>query len=194
MPDKSVALSARLPADDADFLKHWEVEGAETPSEKLRRVVHDARDRETATHDYKSALRMATTLFGPALEHIRAGELEQGQHSELIAKLGEWLPEIVAYVYSAQALSAHEGDAGLRRLEGGIAMRVTTLMRAVLQMAITDEAPLYDPSVLDERLSGVLDTARVVRRARGDALKKKGDKKRQKTDAKADNASRKGSA
>lgn len=166
MPDKSVALSARLPADDAAYLRDWEVDGADTPSEKLRRVVHDARVRSLAASDYRGALRMANELLGPSLEYVRAAELENGQHSELMAKITEWLPEMVAYVYSAQALSNGDPDAGLRRLEGGVAMRVTTLMQAVLQMAVTAQAPLYDPSLLDDRLSGVLETARVVRKAR----------------------------
>lgn len=171
MADKSVALSARLPADDAAFLKDWQVDGADTPSEKLRRVVHDARGRAMAATDYRGALRMANELLGPSLEYVRASELDSGQHSELMAKITEWLPEMVAYVYSAQALSNGDPDSGLRRLEGGVAMRVTTLMQAVLQMGVTQQAPLYDPTLLDDRLNGVLDTAQVVRKARRTAQK-----------------------
>lgn len=166
MAEKTVALSARLPADDAAFLNEWQVDGADTPSEKLRRAVRDARGRVVASHDYRSALRMTNDLLGPALEFVRATEVETGHHSELMAKIGEWLPEIVAYVYSAQSLASADGESSLRRMEGGVAMRVMTLMQSVLQMAVTSSAPLYDPSLFDDRLHGVLDTAKVVRKAR----------------------------
>lgn len=168
MPDKSVALSARLPAADAEFLNDWEVEGADTPSEKLRRVVRDTRGRVKATTDYRQALRMANELFAPTLEFIYASEAQVGKHSELMTRVSEWLPEMLAYVYSAEGLAGPDPEANLKRLEGGIAMRVTTLMQSVLQMAVTKEAPLYDPTLLDERLHGVLDTADVVRREKED--------------------------
>lgn len=166
MPDKSVALSARLPAEDAAFLNEWQVDGAATPSEKLRRVVRDTRGRVKAETDYRSALRMANELFGSSLEYVRESEVEIGAHSELMAKIGEWLPEMVAYVYSAEGLAGPETEGNLKRLEGGVAMRVMTLMQSVLQMSVTTNAPLYDPTLLDERLNGVLETAQVVRDAR----------------------------
>ena len=163
MPDKSVALSARLPAADAEFLNEWKVEGADTASEKLRRVVRDTRGRVKATTDYRQALRMSNELFGPALEYVCASEVHIGKHSELMARVSEWLPEMVAYVYSAEGLAGPDAEANLKRLEGGVAMRVVSLMQSVLQMALTTKAPLYDPQLLDERLQSVLEIADVVR-------------------------------
>lgn len=173
MPDKSVALSVRLPADDAGFLNDWQVDGASTPSEKLRRVVRDTRGRAIASKDYRHALRMTNELFGPALEYVHASEVHINKHSELMARIGEWLPEIAAYLYSAEGFASANVEANLKRLEGGIAMRVMTLMQSMLQMAVTVEAPLYDTALLDERLHNVLETAEVVRTARSKAAMKK---------------------
>ena len=166
MPDKSVALSARLPAEDADFLNHWIVEGAATPSEKLRKVVRETRGRVIAANDYRGALRMANDLLGPATEYIRESEITIGQHSELLARLGEWLPELLAYVYSAEGLAGPDAEANMKRLEGGIALRVLTMMQSVLQMSVTREGPFYDPLLLTSRIRPVLDTADVVSAAR----------------------------
>jgi hypothetical protein len=166
MTDKSVALSARLPAADAQFLTQWRVEGADTPSEKLRRVVRDTRERVRATTDYRQALRMTTELFGPSLEYVREAEVQVGQHSQLMARISEWLPEMTAYLYSAEGLAGPDTESNLKRLEGGVAMRVMALMQSVLQMAVTPDGPFYDPALLNDRLRGTLDTARVVSDAR----------------------------
>ena len=124
MSEKSVALSARLPATDARFLSEWRVERADTPSEKLRRVVRDTGERVHAATDYRQALRMATELFGPSLEYVRESEVQTGKHSQLMARIGEWLPEMAAYVYSAEGLAGPDADSNLKRLEGGVAMGV----------------------------------------------------------------------
>ncbi len=173
MSEKSVALSARLPAADAEFLNDWQVEGADTPSEKLRRVVRETRGRVKATTDYRHALRMAGELFGPAFEHVRESEVEISKHSELMAKIGEWLPELVAYVYSAEGLAGPDAESNLKRLEGGVAMRVMTLMQSVLQTAVTSNGPFYDPALMQDRLQPVLETAQVVQDARDKANNKK---------------------
>ena len=171
MPDTSVALSARLPAEDAEFLNRWQVEGAATPSEKLRKVVKETRGRVHAATDYRGALRMAHDLLAPSFDYVREAEIETGGHSELLVRMSEWLPELLAYVYSAEGLAGPDAESNLRRLEGGIAMRVLTMMQTTLQMAVTREGPFYDPPLLTERIQGVLDTAEVVadahRRARG---------------------------
>lgn len=166
MTDKSVALSARLPVEDAEFLSQWQVDGADTPSEKLRRVVRDTRERARATTDYRQALRMANDLFAPSLEYVREAEVDVGQHSQLMAKIGEWLPEMTAYLYSAEGLAGPDAQSNLKRLEGGVAMRVMALMQSVLQMAVTVDGPFYDPALLGDRLRGTLDTARVVSESR----------------------------
>ena len=83
-----------------------------------------------------------------------------------MARIGEWLPEMVAYVYSAEGLAGPDTEKHLRRLEGGVAMRVMALIQSVLQMAVTTEGPFYDPALLEERLRGTLATARIISEAR----------------------------
>lgn len=167
MAEKSVALSARLPPEDASFLNDWQVDGANTASEKLRKVVKETRTRVNAAEDYTEALRMAQALLAPAFEYVRAAEVETGLHSELVTRIAEWLPELVAYVHAVRATPGGSTEARLRRLEGGLALRVLTLTQSLLQMAVTEHGPFYDPALLEGRLQGVLDTARVVEVARG---------------------------
>ncbi len=166
MPEKTVPLSARVSQEDADFLTKMKVEGAQTPSEKLRQVVRDARRRHDGAQDYPSALALAQDTVAPAVQCIRQVERELGVHSELLTRMVEWLPELMAYVHSAPGMPGENDEARLRRLEGGVALRLTTIMQSVLQMAVTRDGPFYDPRVLTDRVEPVLHLARVIRQSR----------------------------
>ncbi len=166
MPEKTVPLSARLTAEDAAFLTELEVEGASTASDKVRAVVRDARRRHSGGREYSSALRLAQETLAPALRSVREAELELGVHSELMSRVGEWLPELVAFIHSAPGMGGDNETVKLCRLEAGVALRVMTLMQSVLQMAVIRHGPFYDPELLGERVQTVLDLAQVVRDTR----------------------------
>ncbi len=166
MAEKTVPLSARVSQEDADFLAEMKVQGAQTPSEKLRQVVRDARRRHHRSTDYPSALALAQEAMAPAVQSIRETERELAVHSELLTRMVEWLPELMAYVQSAPGMPGENAEARLRQLESGVALRITTIMQSVLQMSVTREGPFYDPRVLSNRVEPVLHLARVINQSR----------------------------
>ena len=166
MPDKTVPLSARVSQEDADFIQELEIEGAQTPSEKLRVLLREARRRARASEHYPSALTLSQETLSPAMQRIRQTERELGNHSELLSRAMEWLPELMAYVQSAPGMAAADDEARLRDLESGVALRLTTLMQSILQMSVTREGPFYDPQLLSARIDPVLDLARVINQSR----------------------------
>lgn len=168
MPSKSVPLSARVSAEDAQFLAELDVDGAQTASEKLRAIVGDARRRHVAARDYPGALRLAEDTVRPALRKVRAAEVSTDMHSELVARVAEWLPETLAYFLASSGGTADGEGKRLRKLEAGLAKRVTTLMQSTLQLGLSQPGSAYDEKVLHERLTSVLNLAEVVRRNRTD--------------------------
>lgn len=167
MANKSVPLSARISADDAEFLAALEVDGATTPSDKLRAIVGDARRRHGAARDYPGALRFAEDTVSPALRQVRAAEVDEDMHSELVARVAEWLPETLAYFLASSGGGGRSDADNLRKLEAGLAKRVTTLMQSTLQLGLSQPGAAYDGDILNERLTCVLDLAEVVRKNRG---------------------------
>ncbi len=162
MSQKSVPVSVRLPAEDAEFLGRMRVDGADTPSEKLRAIVAEARLREHGTSEFSAALSVAQSGITPTLQIIRDNEREHRLHSELITRLGEWLPDCMAYLVACNGSETQLSEEQLADIERDLADRVFVLMQSVLQMGVTRRSPCYDPSVIDDRLDPVLDLAEVI--------------------------------
>lgn len=158
---RTVPLSARVSEADADFIASLEIDGAKTPSDKLRAIIAEARQRQRGHQDYAGALAMMGDLLAPAMRRVRQAEHQEGIHSELLSRVGEWLPEAMAYLV-AEGPSAANATEGLSELERGMADRVFTLMESMLQMGVTRRCPCYDQAVVSQRLEPVLDLARVI--------------------------------
>ena len=54
-----IPISVRISQEDADFIANLQVEGANTPSEKIRELLKQARQSYTQPQDYGTALAQA---------------------------------------------------------------------------------------------------------------------------------------
>lgn len=162
MPTKTVPISVRLTPNDAEFIAQMNVEGASTPSDKLRAIIVDARRRKLGTQDYSSSLKLTQDMAAPTLRIIRASEHTHRLHSELISRLGDWLPECLAYLIASNGADTELDEKHLEDIEQGLAQRVFVLMQSVLQMAVTKRGPVYNPEVVHDGVQPVLDLAEVI--------------------------------
>lgn len=164
MPDKSVPLSARISVEDAEFLASLRIEGATTPSEKIRGLIADAKRRRAASSDYRSALTLLEASLGPSIRALREAEHAEGMHSEFVLGFAEWLPEAVAFFASGvSTLGDKERRKALEALEKGFADRVFRLLDLTLRLGVTPEFPGYSPSLVSDRLDRVLSLVDVIR-------------------------------
>lgn len=163
MPSKSITISARIAHEDAEFLSQLNINGATTPSDKLRALITDARKRKERPRDYGGCLQMIQETIAPVAGQVRQAELEAKMHSELLTRTFEWLPEIMAYLVS----SASGGESGftpdqLKEIESGLADRVFRLMTSLLQLGITPHCSCYAENAVAGRLAPVLDLVKVI--------------------------------
>ncbi len=162
MPNKTVPISVRLTREDADFVAQLDVDDADTPSDKLRAIIVDARKRKLGTEDYPGSLKLIQDLAAPTMRIIRASENSHHTHSELVSRVGEWLPECMAYLIASNGPDIELDAEQLREIERDLTDRVVVLMQSVLQMAVTRRGPMYEPDVLHERIQPVLELAAVI--------------------------------
>jgi hypothetical protein len=163
MSAKSIPLSVRIAPEDAEFIAGLQLEGARTPSDKVRALIADARRRAGEAGDYPSALALSGDLIDPALRQVREAEHRHERHSELLIRIGEWLPETVAFLRASASASTEPGGAeALLQLERGMVRRVATLAETVLQMGVTEKCPCYDGEVLNNHIKRVLDLADLI--------------------------------
>lgn len=167
MPEKSVPLSVRISVDDAEFLARLKLEGATTPSEKMRKLLGEARRRRQATSDYGSAISIVRESLAPSVDSLRAVEHAENLHSEFVRIVADWLPETIAFLVSSVPRSGDEDRArALRGIEDGLADRVFRLLDQTLRLGVTPECPAYCPTLVADRLDHVLSLLDVIREAR----------------------------
>ena len=170
MPQKTIPMSVRLSDDDATFVATLEIDGATTPSDKLRALVAEARQRRLGVQDHAQCHAMMRDLISPALHRVREAEREQGVHSELLAHLADWLPEAVATLItpSPDRDASTDDDADessldqLRYRERLVADQAFRLIEDIIRMGVTRESRCYDRGLIREHLGPTLELAHVI--------------------------------
>lgn len=160
---KTVPFSVRVPYEDAEFIAGLDVNGAKSPSDKLRAIITQARLRERGEQDYSTVLSFFDEQVAPVAQSIRKGELECNKHSELLALVYERVPELLAFLVSYPAEKEFFDLAELEGLERGIANRVFRLLEGVMRLAVSPSStPCYDPDVLSDRIDPLIDLAQII--------------------------------
>jgi len=162
---RTLPISARIPAEDAEFLAELKIEGAVTPSDKLRAIITQARQRAQGQDDFPASLQWMREVITPALNRVRDAEHRHGLHSELVTAVCEWLPQACAVVLSHRGAGAQEKQQ-LINLERALADRAFQLFEALLRLGVTEQAPCYDKDVISARLGPVLALAQVITSSR----------------------------
>jgi hypothetical protein len=173
MSSKQVTISARISHEDAEFLSQLAINGAKTPSDKLRAIISEARQRSSLKLDYAGSLQMVSEMISPKIQEIRKKELENQVHSEVITRLAEWMPDTMAFFISdLPQTKANNERQILFNLELGLVERLFRLIESFLQLAVTSRCPCYKPEVIKERLTPILDLCDIISSRQSD---KKGD-------------------
>ncbi len=163
---KTIPISVRISQEDATFINQLQIDGATTASEKLRALIVEARQRRARQLDYLGCFQMLREQLTPVTERIKKGELEGEMHSEILARVVEWLPDFVAYLMA----TVHPGDDEITApvlvdTEKGVTDRVFRLLESMVQLAVTRECPCYTPELMRSRIRPVLQLAEVISRS-----------------------------
>jgi hypothetical protein len=158
-------LSARIPVEDMQWLAGLDIEGAVSPSDKLRSLIGQMRRQDEGTLDYQGSLSWLRDLVTPFVTAIRGLEHENRMHSEVLTLVAEALPPIMATLLSERGL-AKDAKARAIEVEEIVVQRCLQLLTSILRLAVTRDAGCYSPTVIDAHVGSVLEIADVVRQAR----------------------------
>lgn len=163
MPSKQVTISARISHEDAEFLSQIEINGAKTPSDKLRAIISESRRRHSQVFDYAGSLQMVQEMILPIIQNIRKKEVDNQIHSEVITRLAEWMPDALAFLISSIPQTQSNDDPQLLyHLEQGLVERLLRLMASFLQLTITGICPCYQPDAIQKRITPILDLCDII--------------------------------
>ncbi|OVE79973.1 hypothetical protein BVY02_01745 [bacterium J17] len=151
-----------MPLGDAEYISSLDVPGATTPSEKLRAIIAEARERSEGSRDYEGSLKNYLSMTAPAVMQLKRIENEEKMHSELVFKVIQWAQETLAYISTSIPKDNAPIKKELKDLENTVADRVFGFVEAVMRMGITKNNNCYTPTVVSSRVEPVLEISDVI--------------------------------
>lgn len=161
MSSQMQTLSVRVPTEDIEWLASLEVQGAVTPSDKLRALITQMRRQHQGTMDYAACLAWLRDLITPVVVALREVEHRQKIHSDALDAVIEWVPQIAATLLAAPRFRA-DNVAVVMELEDALIQRSFQLMTTLLRLGVTPHAECYDPSAIERRLTRVIELADLI--------------------------------
>ena len=159
------SLSARIPTEDLEWLSRLDIQGAVSPSDKVRSLIGQLRRQHEGTLDYQRSLAWLRDQVAPFVSAIRAIEHENRMHSEVLTLVAEALPQIMATLLSERGLT-NDAKARAVEVEQIVVQRCFQLLTSLLRLAVTSDAACYDPKVIESHVPRVLEIAQIIAQTR----------------------------
>lgn len=158
---KKVQIGARISEEDAEFLHLLNINGATSPSDKLRAIIEEARIRREFSQDFSGLYRQVQEQVSPLAEKIKKIEFEQGIHSTLLARIFEWLPDFYAYCLCSLP-DEIESEQELVDFEKGAIDRMARLIESLLHQELSSQETSYTPDVFKSHVSSFADLIKII--------------------------------
>ena len=161
MPGKTVPLSVRVSDDDAVFLAELEIEDAVTPSEKLRALLHEAQRRHAGLRDASEGGLLLRDTANPARRTVRRLEGRLGQKSDLILKLYERVPDIMARLIAGPDEKDNAGN--LEVFEKELTDQICVLLKDFITVGLSSPVRVYSEESFNAEMKQVIELVELVR-------------------------------
>ena len=161
---KKIQVGARIDSEDAEFLNLLDINGAKTPSDKLRALIQEARLRREYSNDFAGSYRLIQEQVTPIIEKLKKAEFELGVESVLLTRILEWIPEF--YAYSMSALPDNiESETDLFGYEKGVVDKVMRLFESILHLELSSQKANYQPKFIENHVSHLFDLINMIHTA-----------------------------
>lgn len=140
MSTKTVPFSARISIEDAEFISRLEYDGAHTPSDKLRALLAETRRQHQGFADYGQNLAHMQEWLGQIKRQLLVRQQQIGQHSELMVRVLDALPDLLATLQTMAASCSSLNIRELQQTEQQVLQKVCRLNELLLPIALTSDA------------------------------------------------------
>lgn len=167
-------VSARIPVEDLEWLATLELQGASTPSDKLRALLTQVRRQHEGSMEHRASLQWMRDLVAPFVAAIGELEHRHGKHSEVMRLVSDRVPQVMA-VLVAESRLGHEPLRKAQEIEEKLLARCLQLTAGILRLGITPAADCYDPQLLERHLPALIDLVQVIAASRKAAARAEND-------------------
>lgn len=140
MSIKTVPFSARISVEDAEFISSLEYDGAHTPSDKLRALLAETRRKHQGFADYGQNLAQMQDWLGQIKRQLLVRQQQVNQHSELLLRLLDALPDMLATLQTLAATCSKLNSRELQHIELQMLQKVSRLNELLLPLALTSDS------------------------------------------------------
>ncbi|MEW6339790.1 MAG: hypothetical protein AB1704_03750 [Pseudomonadota bacterium] len=158
-------VSVRIPEDDLAWLSSLQLQGASSPSDKIRALIADAQRRATGENDFVSCVALLREQVRPLLEATQAYEHATHSHSEIVTLLATQMPELMASLITALPDGKRVAEVA-REIEARLTAKAMRMLLGLLRLAVTQRPPTYDPAVLNHYVTELQELTQVIQVAR----------------------------
>ncbi|MBU0960702.1 MAG: hypothetical protein KKD01_10160 [Proteobacteria bacterium] len=158
---KKVQIGARISQEDAEFISQLKIEGANTPSDKLRAIIENAKKKSEVPYDFTSSYRTIKEELDPIIEYVKETEHTQGNHSAVLARILEWMPDFYAFCLSALNPDS-DRDNNLIKFEKGATDRVFRLFESLLHLELSKQQTSYTPHAIRNHLESLEQLTQII--------------------------------
>ncbi len=162
-------VSVRIPEDDLAWLTGLDMPQANSPSDKIRRLISEARSRASVEGDYLSCVAQMRDALHSFHEGLQMQEHALQMHSEVLALLVSQLPELMAALATALPAEIKPSADNARQMEAQLATRTMRLLLSLLRLGVARNAPAYDAKLFDQYLPEIDELVRLMNTSRQSA-------------------------
>jgi hypothetical protein len=159
---KTVPVSVRLNEADAEFLASLQKGEASTPSEKLRALLHDERDRVQRNREFEAVRNRIQERVNGTRNLLKAQEREDGLSSILWIRVFEIFPDIATKILTGEPLRCKGDKIGLLEFERDLQQDVFELINEILELALRQEPKVHNPREFLELVQQPLEVLELI--------------------------------
>ncbi len=158
---KSIPISLRISEESAAFISQLEIKDAVTPSEKIRAIIRNAREREEEGNAPERLMADWHDHLQDLQHRVGAAERELKIHSEFVRFALDWQNQF-AHEITQDAFNGEASMADLADFENRLADQAFRLIDYIARLGVTTSAPCYNPALVREKLKKNMDLLHLV--------------------------------
>lgn len=158
---KTVPLSVRISHDDAEFLAELKIEGATTPSDKLRGLIAERKKQSLQGFEYDQVFTSLQTNLDKVIPILRQVENKEGAHSEILKMMAESLPDLLAHLLADGKKINNKED--MAKLESQLADKFFLLIEMMLRLGVTSQSPCIDKEAISKRMGTSIELVQMIK-------------------------------
>jgi hypothetical protein len=157
---KTIPLSVRISHEDAEFIANITIDGAKTPSDKIRAILKEKRKSKLAGNNYSEVLTNIENYLLPISRQIKEIQHEKNTYSQVIDPIRDSLADLLAYFISSGKII--DDTLGCQEFENELMERVSRLFERTIHLGIIQSTNSTRKNVFRNKLNIYIQLLRLL--------------------------------